>query len=35
MAIQPLYAVPQYTQQASDWPWQAFGEGLPRELVHR
>lgn len=33
-AILPLYHAPQYAQQVTDWIWQAFGEGLPREFFH-
>ena len=32
--ILPLYHAPQYAQQVTDWIWQAFGEGLPREFFH-
>ncbi|QLR44457.1 GNAT family N-acetyltransferase [Enterobacter sp. RHBSTW-00994] len=30
MTILPLYAVPQFAEQVTDWLWQAFGEGVPR-----
>ncbi len=32
MTILPLYAAPQYAEQAIDWIWRAFGDGLPREF---
>ena len=32
MTILPLYAAPQFAEQAIDWIWRAFGDGLPREF---
>lgn len=32
MNILPLYEVPEHAEQVTDWLWQAFGEGVPREF---
>ena len=32
MTILPLYAVAHHAEQVTDWLWQAFGDGLPREF---
>jgi predicted N-acetyltransferase YhbS len=32
MTIQPLYAAPQHASQVTEWLWQAFGEGMSREI---
>lgn len=32
MKIQPLYAAPQYAEQATDWLWQAFGTSDSRDF---
>ncbi|MRS89525.1 GNAT family N-acetyltransferase [Enterobacteriaceae bacterium RIT714] len=32
MKIEPLYAVPHHAERVTDWLWQAFGDGLPREF---
>lgn len=32
MKIVPLYEVPQFASQVTDWLWQAFGDSLPRDF---
>lgn len=32
MKILPLHVVPHHAKQVTDWLWQAFGDGLPREF---
>lgn len=32
MKILPLYDAPHFAAQVTDWLWQAFGDGLPREF---
>ncbi|UJD95930.1 GNAT family N-acetyltransferase [Lelliottia amnigena] len=33
MTILPLYAVAHHAEQVTEWLWQAFGDGLPREFL--
>lgn len=35
MKIIPLYAAAHHAQRVTDWLWQAFGDGLPREFFAR
>lgn len=32
VTILPLYQVPHFAEQVTDWLWQEFGDGLPREF---